>query len=82
VARKEAAIKRLSIRELRASLPELEKLLAREGEVVVTRHGRAIARLVAVEHQVEVPSLAELRARMGPVAVPSEVLLREERDER
>lgn len=75
-------MKRLSIRELRASLPELEKLLARDGEVVVTRHGRAIARLVAVEHQVEVPSLAELRARMGPVAVPSEVLLREERDER
>jgi len=75
-------MKSLSIRELRAALPDLENLLAREGEVSITRHGRAVARIVPVERAIEVPSLAGLRARMKPVTVPSEVLLREERDER
>ena len=72
----------LSIRELRAALPELEQVLSREGEVTVTRHGQPIAKLVASQTTVEMPSLAELRASMPFMEVPSEVLLREERDQR
>jgi antitoxin (DNA-binding transcriptional repressor) of toxin-antitoxin stability system len=39
-------MKRLSVREVRAELSTLEELLVKEGEVVITRHGRAIARLL------------------------------------
>ena len=72
----------LSVRELRAALPELEQVLSREGEVTVTRHGQPIAKLVAIQTTVEMPSLAELRASMPFREVPSEILLREERDQR
>jgi len=79
----EVPMRSLSIRELRAALPELEDILAREGEMNVTRHGRVVCRLVPVEQApVKVPSLADLRARMKPVAIPSEVLIREDRDGR
>ena len=37
-------MKNLSIREFRKELAQLDELVSREGEVVVTRHGRPIAR--------------------------------------
>lgn len=41
-------MKRLSVSEIRAELTRLDKLLGREGEVLITRRGKAIARLLAV----------------------------------
>lgn len=70
----------LSIREMRAALGRLDEILASEGEVLVTRRGRPVARLVPVHATGRMPSHADLRARMPRLKVPSEVLLRQDRD--
>lgn len=75
-------MKSLGIRELRKELGTLDELMAREGEVVVTRHGRAIARVVPVRDREPMPSHAELRASMPRLLRGSETLVRAERDER
>lgn len=75
-------MKALSIREIRAELPKLEELLAAEGEVMLTRHGRAIARLVPVRSAGAVSSHADLRARMRKLKEGSETLVRADRDAR
>ena len=49
-------MKSISIREVRAELAQLDELLLREGEVVVTRRGRPIARLLPVRSQRAMPS--------------------------
>ena len=58
-------MKTLTVREMRAALPRLEELVAKEGEILVTRR---------------LPSHADLRARMCRLSVPSEVLVRADRD--
>lgn len=72
-----------SIREVRELLPNLEQVLADAGEIVVTRRGQAIARLVPL-HPVRPKrsSNADLRAKMPYQTIPSEVLIRQDRDER
>jgi len=75
-------MKHLTIREMRAALPHIEELMAREGEILLTRHGRPIARLLPVERPVRMPSHAVLRATMPRLAIGSEVVLRRDRDER
>lgn len=75
-------MRRLSIREMRAALGRLDELMEEEGEVLVTRHGRPIARVLPVRGARVRPSHAELRARLSPVSIPSEALLRQEREER
>lgn len=76
-------MRRVSVREMRALLPDLERALAEEGELVLTRHGRPIARLTAAaEDRLRRPSHADLRARMPFQEVPSEVLIRQDRDKR
>jgi len=72
----------LNIREMRAALTRLDDILAREGEVLVTRRGRPIARLIPVRPAASMPSHADLRARMPRLTVPSEVLVRQDRDGR
>lgn len=72
----------LSIRELREALTRLDELLAREGEVVITRRGEPIARVLPVGRRRELPSHRELRACMQPVASGSEHLVRQDRDAR
>jgi antitoxin (DNA-binding transcriptional repressor) of toxin-antitoxin stability system len=77
-------VRRVSVREARALLPRLEEELAREGDIVLTRRGRPVARLSRLEQE-PAPgpiSTAALRARARPVEVPSEVLIRRDRDER
>jgi antitoxin (DNA-binding transcriptional repressor) of toxin-antitoxin stability system len=49
---------------------------------VLTRHGRAIARVVPLAPRKQRPTNAEFRARMPFMDVPSEVLIRQDRDER
>jgi antitoxin (DNA-binding transcriptional repressor) of toxin-antitoxin stability system len=75
-------MRKLSVREIRASLPQLEQILELEGELVITRNGEPIARLLPAVRKDGIPSHAELRSRMPRLRVGSEVLIRQERDER
>ncbi len=79
---KEPLVKNLSVREIREALPKLEKLLAKHGELVITRRGRSIARLTPLQGKTEWPSLAKFRASMPFQEIPSEDLIREDRDSR
>ncbi|MCZ7663089.1 MAG: type II toxin-antitoxin system Phd/YefM family antitoxin [Thermoleophilia bacterium] len=73
-------MRRVSIREMRGALPGLEELVQREGELVITRRGRPIARMVPFERTRPMPSHADLRSTMRRLEVPSENLIREDRD--
>lgn len=71
----------MSIRELRASLSSIEHIVEHDGDVVLTRHGRPLVRLVPLEpRRSGGPSHADLRARMRRLDVPSEDLVRADRD--
>ena len=77
----------ITVREMRAALTRLDELLAREGELVITRRGRPIARLLPARPAAgagapPMPSHAGFRARMPRLAVGSEALIRADRDER
>ncbi len=72
----------LTIRQLRAALPGLDSLVAKDGEVLVTRRGRPLARLLPPRSARSLPSHADLRAKMRRLSVPSEVLVRQDRDGR
>ncbi len=72
----------LSIREIRAALTDIEELVEQEGELVITRHGRPVARVVPVDSPRRLPSLKWLRDGMPFQEVPSEVLIRDDRDAR
>ena len=75
-------MKNLSIRELRNALGQLDELVSREGEVVITRRGRPIARLLPLHSKRRMPSHADLRASMPRLKNGSERHVRTERDER
>ncbi len=75
-------MRQLSIREMRAQLGRLDRLLAAEGEIVVTRHGRPVARIVPLRATVPRPSHEELRRSMPPLKRTSEEILRADRDPR
>lgn len=70
-------MRQISIREMRALLPRLDEVLAREGELVITRHGKAIVRL---GEMARMPSHRELRVSMRLLSVGSEVYIRQDRD--
>jgi prevent-host-death family protein len=73
-------LKTLSIREMGSALSHLDELVAAAGEVVVTRRGRPLARILPARTRRNIPSQAKLRASMSKLKVPSEVLVREERE--
>jgi antitoxin (DNA-binding transcriptional repressor) of toxin-antitoxin stability system len=75
-------MKKLSVRETRQSLSSLDRLLADEGEVTITRRGEAIARLVQVGRKRPIPSHRDLRERMTRMRKTSGRIIREERDSR
>lgn len=75
-------MKSVTVRQIREALPRLEKLLAKHGEIRVTRRGKEIARLLPAADKPRFPSLAEFRASMPFQDIPSEVLIREDRDTR
>ena len=72
----------LSIREVRAALSNLEDLIEKEGELLITRHGKPVARIVPLQKPRRLPSLKWLRDSMPYQDIPSEVLIREDRDAR
>jgi len=73
-------MKKLTIREARQSLSHLDRLLAAEGEVMITRRGEAVARLVQVSKERPIPSHRNLRRRMPLMRKGSEKLIREDRN--
>ena len=75
-------MKNISIREVRKELAQLDDLVAREGEVVITRRGRPIARLLPLRTKQPMPSHADLCASMPRLKQGSEKHVRTERDER
>ena len=75
-------MKKLTIRETRQALSHLDHLLSLEGEVVITRRGKPIAHVMPVTRKKPIPSHRALRERMREVKIPSEKLLRKERDAR
>jgi prevent-host-death family protein len=75
-------MKSLSIREVRKELAQLDELVSREGEIVVTRRGQPIARLLPLRSMRRMPSHADLRASMPRLKKGSEGYIRRERDER
>ena len=75
-------MKQLSIREVRSELPNLDALLSKVGEVVITRRGKPIARILPTRRDQGMPSHAELRRSMPRLASGSEKHVRAERNER
>ena len=75
-------MKTISIREVRNELAQLDELVSREGEVVVTRRGQPIARLLPLRSKRRMPSHADLRATMPRLKKGSEKHVRADRDER
>ena len=75
-------MKELSIREARQALSHLDRLLEKEGEVVLTRRGKVIARVVGFDQVRPIPSHKSLRRKMALLRKGSERLVREDRDAR
>lgn len=73
-------MKSLTIRQTRQALSHLETLLESEGELTITRRGRAIARVIQIDRKQPLPSHRALREKMMPMKVGSEELIREDRD--
>lgn len=75
-------MRELSIREMREKLGSLDLLVQSEGEILITRRGVPIARLLPVKGTRHRPGHAELRSAMQRLETPSEVLIRDDRDQR
>ena len=76
-------MKTLNIREAREGLSHPDQMFADADEVLVVKHGEPVARILPVEPRKKAfRSLAAFRATMPFQDVPSEVLIREDRDER
>ena len=75
-------MKTLTIREARQALSHLDEILAAEGEITITKRGKAVARVIPLGGAMRIPSHKALREKMPYQDVASEVLIREERDAR
>ena len=75
-------MKELNVREMRAAIGQLDKLVDEAGEIIVSRRGRAIARILPVAGTRQRPTHADLRARTPRLATSSAAWIRAERDER
>jgi antitoxin (DNA-binding transcriptional repressor) of toxin-antitoxin stability system len=73
-------MKKLTIRQARQSLGNLDRLLAEESEVTSTRRGNPIARVLPAVTERTMPSHAALRRSMPRMRKGSERLIREDRD--
>lgn len=82
-------MKTLGVREVRQRYEVLKETLEREGEVILTHHGKPFARVLPVSQGTQRAlraargkELAAFRATLPFQNVPSEVLIREDRDAR
>ena len=72
----------INVREFRSTIPHLKDTLEREHELVLVSNGEPIARILPVSSPPKLESLAWLREMSPAVNVPSEVLIRQDRDRR
>lgn len=72
----------INVRELRNTIPHLRETLEREHELVLVSNGEPIARILPMTGPPKLQSLAWLRAQSPTMDIPSEVLIREDRDRR
>jgi len=72
----------MSIREAREQLTNVDEIATKVGEIVLTRRGRPVARILPLRGAHRLPPRASLRKKMPRMSVPSEALVRAERDER
>ena len=75
-------MKTLTIRETRQALSHLDRLLAKEGELTITRRGEPIARVSQIGKKRTMPSHRDLRDSMPMLSSGSARLIREDRDAR
>ena len=75
-------MKELNIRQARQALSQLDRLLTAEGEITITRRGKAVARVISVRKKRPMPSHKDLRMEMPRLRKGSERLIREDRDSR
>jgi len=75
-------MKKLTIREARQALSQLDRILAVEGEVTITRRGETIARIIQIGKKRPIASHKGLRERMPRMRKSSEKLIREDRNGR
>jgi antitoxin (DNA-binding transcriptional repressor) of toxin-antitoxin stability system len=75
-------MKHLTIREARQALSHLDHILETEGEVTITKRGKAVARMIRLGKRMPIPSHRDLRAKMLHIKKGSERLIREDRDAR
>ncbi len=72
----------LSIRETRQALSHLDRLLAVEGQITVTRRGKPIARMIGIGKKPPIPSHRDLRDKTHRMKNGSEKVIRTDRDAR
>ncbi len=75
-------MKQITIREARQALSRLDQILEAEGEVTITKRGKAVARLVQLGKRIVMPSHGDLRSKMKRMKRDSAKLVRLDRDER
>jgi antitoxin (DNA-binding transcriptional repressor) of toxin-antitoxin stability system len=82
-------MKTLGVREVRQRYEVLKETLEKEGEVILTHHGKPFARVLPWTGESKRErlarrsrELADFRKSMPFQQVPSEVLIREDRDTR
>jgi len=73
---------RISIRDMRNQLGRLDALIAEEHELIVTRHNKPVARILPIKGEKSKPSHRDLRDRLPFQETSSEVLQRQDREER
>ncbi len=72
----------LSIREMRSQLGKLDALIREQHELIITRHNKPVARVLPIKHHKPRPDHAALRNSLPQQNVSSEVLQRNDREER
>ena len=75
-------MKNLTIREARQALSRLDRILETEGEVTITKRGKAVARVIQHGNRRPIPSHGDLREKMMRMKQGSDKLVREDRDAR
>jgi len=73
---------RISIREMRNQLGQLDELLAEKHELIITRHNKPVARVLPVKGEKPRPDHSALRDRLPYQETGSEILQRLDREER
>ena len=72
----------INIREAREGLSHPEQLFAEDDEVIVTKRGEPVARILPIAPRPHFRDLKGFLESQPIQAVPSEVLLAEDRDDR